>query len=121
MPTRGRGAADDVGDSGVAEPELGGGFPPGTARTAASADRPSPSRTAWQLRPGEATGTLRHLAGLADELRDLERHLTACLACFAGYHDRVTRALTRAGDDPAWITGVQVDSCTTSGSSSTRT
>ncbi|MFY1683354.1 transcriptional regulator [Micromonospora sp.] len=67
--------------------------------------------TAWQLRPGEATGTLRQLAGLADELRDLERHLAACLARFGGYHDRFTRALTRAGDDPAWITGVQVDSC----------
>jgi hypothetical protein len=63
---------------------------------------------AWQL------GTDRRpdaLHGLAGELRDLERELTACLGRFAGYHERFTTALRRAGRDPAWITGIEVDSC----------
>ncbi|QDY09365.1 transcriptional regulator [Micromonospora sp. HM134] len=67
--------------------------------------------TAWQLRPDEATTTLHDLAELAEGLHDLDRSLTACLARFAGYHDRFTRALARAGDDREWITGVDVDSC----------
>ncbi len=37
--------------------------------------------------------------------------LAARLGRFAGYHDRFTGALARAGHDPAWITGIEVDSC----------
>ncbi|GAA2396482.1 transcriptional regulator [Dactylosporangium salmoneum] len=67
--------------------------------------------TAWQLDPGNAAGTFHDLAGLANELRDLERPLAGLLSRFAGYHDRFTAALARAVHDPAWITGIEVDSC----------
>ncbi|MEV6930046.1 transcriptional regulator [Dactylosporangium sp. NPDC051485] len=67
--------------------------------------------TAWQLSPGSPAGTFHDLAGLAGELRDLERPLAERLSRFAGYHDRFTTALARASDDPAWITGIEVDSC----------
>ncbi|MEV8511672.1 transcriptional regulator [Dactylosporangium sp. NPDC051484] len=67
--------------------------------------------TAWQLDSGAPTDTFRQLADLADELRDLERPLAAHLGRFAGYHNRFTTALARAGQDPAWITGIKVDSC----------
>ena len=64
--------------------------------------------TAWQLGSG---GGLSPLARLADDLRDLEEVLAALLARFAGYHGRFGAALARAGHDPAWITGIEVDSC----------
>jgi hypothetical protein len=67
--------------------------------------------TAWQLAPDRPADTFAQLADLARELRDLERHLTARLGRFAGYHGRFTVALARAGHDPAWITGIEVDSC----------
>ncbi|GAA0366608.1 hypothetical protein GCM10009530_15530 [Microbispora corallina] len=67
--------------------------------------------TAWQLGSGDSTDTFGGLAGLAGELRDLERPLAASLSRFAGYHDRFAAALARAAHDPAWITGVDVDSC----------
>jgi hypothetical protein len=67
--------------------------------------------TAWQLDPGSVAETGRQLAELAGGLRDLERGLAAHLGRFAGYHDRFVAALARAGQDPAWITGVDVDSC----------
>ncbi|WP_432994474.1 transcriptional regulator [Dactylosporangium sp. CA-233914] len=67
--------------------------------------------TAWQLDPAGAGDTLDRLAVLAAELRELERPLSAGLDRFAGYHDRFAAALARAGRDPAWITGVEVDSC----------
>lgn len=67
--------------------------------------------TAWQLNPGNPAHTFHHLADLANELRDLERPLAEHLARFAGYHDRFTAALARAAHDPAWITGIEVDSC----------
>ncbi|MER7003212.1 transcriptional regulator [Dactylosporangium sp. NPDC000555] len=67
--------------------------------------------TAWQLDAGGPADTFRRLAGLAGELRELERPLATHLGRFAGYHDRFAAALARAGHDPAWITGVEVDSC----------
>lgn len=67
--------------------------------------------TAWQLDSGGPSDTFRQLADLADEVRDLERSLTVHLDRFAGYHDRFTNALARADRDPAWITGIEVDSC----------
>ncbi|MFC6023698.1 transcriptional regulator [Plantactinospora solaniradicis] len=67
--------------------------------------------TAWQLDPGSSTDAFRQLADLASELRDLERPLAAPLGRFAGYHDRFTAALAQADHDPAWITGIEVDSC----------
>jgi hypothetical protein len=67
--------------------------------------------TAWQLGSGSPTGTLHGLADLASELRDIERPLAAPLGRFAGYHDRFTAAVIRADHDPAWITGIGVDSC----------
>jgi hypothetical protein len=67
--------------------------------------------TAWQLDPGSVAATGSQLADLAGELRALERDLAARLGRFAGYHDRFAAALARAGQDPAWITGVDVDSC----------
>lgn len=67
--------------------------------------------TAWQLNPGNPAGTVHLLAGLASELRGLERPLAEHLARFAGYHHRFTAALARAAHDPAWITGIEVDSC----------
>jgi hypothetical protein len=74
-------------------------------------ERASRVFTAWQLDPGSAADTASHLADLARELRELERDLAGQLDRFAGYHDRFTAALARAGQDPAWITGVEVDSC----------
>jgi hypothetical protein len=73
--------------------------------------RASRTFTAWQLDSGRPADTFGDLAGLAGELRDLERALTAHLGRFAGYHDRFAAALARSGRDPAWITGVEVDSC----------
>jgi hypothetical protein len=67
--------------------------------------------TTSQLGSGRAADTFRQLADLARELHDIERSLTAHLNRFAGYHDRFTGALARAIDDPAWITGIEVDSC----------
>lgn len=67
--------------------------------------------TASQLESGRAADTVGHLADLAGQLRDVERSLAAHLGRFAGYHDRFAGALARAGDDPTWITGVEVDSC----------
>lgn len=68
--------------------------------------------TAWQLGNGGAsTGVYGQLADLAGALGRLEGRLAALLARFAGYHDRFAGALARVGDDPAWITGMEVDSC----------
>ena len=67
--------------------------------------------TAWQLSPGSHAGTSHQLADLANQLGDLERAVAEHLSRFAGYHDRFTAALARAAHDPAWMTGIEVDSC----------
>ena len=74
--------------------------------------------TAWQLAEmgiGEQTMTLAEtvatLQGPANALARVEGRLTAQLHRFAGYHHRFTTALTKAGDEPAWITGTDRDSC----------
>ena len=74
--------------------------------------------TAWQLAEmgiGEQTMTLAEtiatLQGPATALAGLEERLTAHLDRFAGYRHRFTTALRKAGDEPAWITGTDRDSC----------
>jgi hypothetical protein len=74
--------------------------------------------TGWQLTEmgiGEQTMTLAEtiatLQGPANALARVEERLTAQLHRFAGYHHRFTTALTKAGDEPAWITGTDRDSC----------
>lgn len=67
--------------------------------------------TAWQVDAGGSVDTHGQLAYLARELHSLERPLAGLLGRFAGYHARFTAALARAGHDPEWITGIEVDSC----------
>jgi hypothetical protein len=66
--------------------------------------------TTWQLGSGQEPAT-RRLTDIAEALRHLEHRLTAHLSRFAGYHGRFTEALARARDNPAWITGMEIDSC----------
>ncbi len=65
--------------------------------------------TAWQL--GTAGAVPGRFAALADALHPLEQRLTAQLGRFGGYHQRFATALAQAAADPAWITGMEVDSC----------
>ena len=74
--------------------------------------------TAWQLAAmgiGKPTLTLAEaiatLQGPATALAGVEARLTAHLDRFAGYHHRFATALSKAGDEPAWITGTDRDSC----------
>jgi hypothetical protein len=74
--------------------------------------------TAWQLAEmgiGEApvtlTATIAALEEPAHVLAGLEARLTAHLSRFGGYHRRFAAALSRAGTEPAWITGTGRDSC----------
>jgi hypothetical protein len=74
--------------------------------------------TAWQLAElgiGEQTMTLAEtvaaLQGPATTLAGIEERLVSHLDRFAGYHHRFSTALTKAGDEPAWITGTDRDSC----------
>lgn len=73
--------------------------------------------TSWQLAsmdtpaPAATRDVLGQLAGLARRLQPLEHRLTTHLTRFGGYHRRFAEALGRAADDPAWITGMEVDSC----------
>jgi hypothetical protein len=74
--------------------------------------------TAWQLAAmgiGQPTMTLAEtiatLQGPATALAGVEARLTSHLDRFAGYHHRFTSALTKAGHEPAWITGTDRDSC----------
>jgi hypothetical protein len=74
--------------------------------------------TAWQLAElgiGEQTMTLAEtvatLQGPATALAGIEERLVSHLERFAGYHHRFSTALTKAGDEPAWITGTDRDSC----------
>ncbi len=74
--------------------------------------------TAWQLAElGIGThhptlsDTIRTLKGPAAALADIENRLTSHLERFAGYHQRFTAALSRAGAEAAWITGTDRDSC----------
>lgn len=67
--------------------------------------------TTSQLGSGRAADVIHRLTDLAGELRDLEGSLAAQLSRFVGYHQRFAGGLARAGADPAWITGMEVDSC----------
>jgi hypothetical protein len=74
--------------------------------------------TAWQLAEmgiGEAPVTLADtiatLREPARRLAGIERRLTEHLPRFAGYHRRFVAALDRAASAPAWITGIDRDSC----------
>lgn len=74
--------------------------------------------TAWQLaelgigqQSRSLSETIAALEAPAAALADIEDRLTARLDRFAGYHQRFTQALAKAGADPAWITGTDRDSC----------
>ena len=74
--------------------------------------------TAWQLAAmdiGERTVTLAETIATLQEsstaLAGVEARLTSHLDRFAGYHHRFAAALSKAGDEPAWITGTDRDSC----------
>jgi len=73
--------------------------------------------TAWQLTElgiGEPTTLDRiisSLRGPAEALRGLESRLGALLPRLTGYHLRFAAALGRASTDPAWINGIERDSC----------
>jgi hypothetical protein len=93
-------------------------FLPLNARLATAATR-------WQLRPTQAdpfaanahddpswdAGVLADLARVEAGLRDLAPRLAAVLDRLAGYDERFTTALERAGREPEYVTGVGVDSC----------
>ncbi len=66
-----------------------------------------------QLDPAPTTfeRSWQDLSAVAEQLRGLELDLVGCLSRFEGYHARFTTALFRADDDPAWLTGTDVDSC----------
>ena len=81
--------------------------------------------TRWQLRPtpddpfaenahddrawdAEVLTDLGHVSG---GLRAFEPRIRARLERFGGYDDRFAAALVRAHSDPAWVAGVEVDSC----------
>ena len=57
--------------------------------------------------PGIALGPSRVITALAG----IEGRLTAHLDRFAGCHHRFATALSKVGDEPAWITGTDRDSC----------
>jgi len=81
--------------------------------------------TRWQLRPtptdafaanshddaGWDARVLDDLGRVDVGLRALAPRLATRLERFAGYDTRFATALERARDDPAWVTGVGVDSC----------
>lgn len=74
--------------------------------------------TAWQLaemgigeQPVTLTATITALEEPARVLAALEARLTRHLARFAGYHRRFAAALDHAATEPAWITGIDRDSC----------
>jgi len=66
-----------------------------------------------QLDPAPETfeRSWQELSVVAERLHGLEHDLVAGLSRFAGYHRRFTTALFRADDDPAWLTGTDIDSC----------
>jgi hypothetical protein len=84
--------------------------------------------TDWQLKPSasdplapndhfDATWD-RHVIDALDvldaELADIVAALTAALTRFEGYDERFNAALAKAqAGDPAWVTGVRIDSCHT--------
>ena len=58
-----------------------------------------------------AASAIERLHQPARHLAALEADLTAHLPRFRGYATRFTEALDRARSDPAWITGMDRDSC----------
>lgn len=74
--------------------------------------------TAWQLSElgigadgRSLPETVALLEAAAAGLAGLEARLVARLARFAGYHARFAVAAARAGDEPAWVTATDRDSC----------
>lgn len=69
--------------------------------------------SAVQLDPGvdAVERAWRELSDVSTPLREFEARLTSDLARFGGYHTRFAAALFKADDDPAWLTGTDVDSC----------
>lgn len=75
--------------------------------------------TAWQLQHGdadEASGpglgtTVDALLTAAATLGEFEVRLINYLPRFAGYHTRFAEAAARSTAEPAWITGIDRDSC----------
>ena len=61
--------------------------------------------------PGTFDRSWNEMSVVAEQLRGLEHDLVDGLSRFAGYHRRFATALFRADDDPAWLTGTDVDSC----------
>ncbi|MEV0842333.1 transcriptional regulator [Actinocatenispora sera] len=74
--------------------------------------------TRWQLvelglgpQDVSLASTITALREPAQRLAGIEHRLTTHLLRFTGYHDRFTAALTKASTEPAWITGIDRDSC----------
>lgn len=74
--------------------------------------------TAWQLAelgigPQNVTAEeiVDRLTTPANALAEFEARLTEHLPRFAGYHRLFTAALSKAPQDPAWITAIDRDSC----------
>lgn len=74
--------------------------------------------TTWQLadmrigaRNVTLASTITTLREPARLLAGIEHRLTARLSRFSGYHHRFTTALDKAATEPAWITGIDRDSC----------
>lgn len=81
--------------------------------------------TRWQLRPTPHdpfaenahddpdwdAAVLTDLGHVSGGLRAFEPRLSGRLERFGGYDDRFAAALVRAHSDPAWVAGVEVDSC----------
>jgi hypothetical protein len=74
--------------------------------------------TSWQLaelgiatQPVNLPDTISTLTASARTLATFEDRLTCRLPRFAGYHRRFSAAVTRAATEPAWITGIDRESC----------
>lgn len=74
--------------------------------------------TAWQLSEGDPDGGRVDVRAIVDSLEEsaqalsgFEARLVTHLARFAGYHARFADAVSRSTAEPAWIAGIDRDSC----------